>query len=478
MNRFCISALCGLFLACTMAAQAANPVPFVDQPLVPTSAAPGISGFRLTLHGTGFVATSVVKWNGSARTTTFVSSSELQATILSSDVASAGSASITVNSGGADSDAVVFWIAPPASSISFGPSQQLLNASAPIRVITADLNADGKTDVALANGFSSLGSPPNIVGVLLGNGNGTFEKPVDYKTASLTIGVATGDFNADGHLDLVVSGQLTHFVTSVWAFATLLGNGDGTFQPSKYKAANFRGGSDLAIGDFNRDGNLDVIATDTGSIGNIAVALGNGDGTFTHFVTSLTCCSSFTAMGDLNGDGILDLAGTSSSGPAFIALGKGDGSFQTPTELTSGSLASAVVLGDFNGDGKLDIAFEGVTSLLSVCLGNGDGTFRTCVNYPDDPNAGNTGFIHVADLNADGKLDIILTHNDNSFAYFLGNGDGTFQPFTKISISDPMPGPAAFAIGDLNGDGRADIVFIGGSTDNSNLGLYRLLQHP
>ncbi len=350
-----------LILSCLMtlsiAALAANPVPFVNQPLVPTSATPGTSGFNLTVHGTGFTATSVVKWNGSARTTTFVSSSELQAAILSSDVASAGSASITVNSGGADSNAAIFWIATPASSLSFA-SHQLLNAPNPSGVITADFNRDLKTDIALSTGFSSLASGPNQVGIFLGGGNATFQKPVDYRTAQETSGVAVGDFNADGILDLVVSGQLTQFIASDWAFATLLGNGDGTFQPAKFLSANFRGGSQLAVADFNRDGNLDVIEIEPINTGYVAVAPGKGDGTFKSALTSAISGATFPAIGDLNGDGILDLVGTSSSGPPFVSLGNGDGTFQMSTELPGTSNSFGVAVADLNGDGKLDIGFR------------------------------------------------------------------------------------------------------------------------
>lgn len=135
-----------------------------------------------------------------------------------------------------------------------------------------------------------------------------------------------------------------------------------------------------------------------------------------------------------------------------------------------------MALADLNGDGKLDVIFTGTT--LNVCLGNGDGTFQTCTSYADDPT-GAGGVIHLADLNADGKLDVILAHSfDNTFAYHLGNGDGTFQPYVKVPLTGFGPGPAEFAIGDFNGDGRADAVYIGGNEDNANQGLYRLLQHP
>jgi len=472
-----VSLLLSCFVTFSIAASAANPVPFVNQPLAPTSVTPGAGGFTLTVHGTGFIATSVVKWNGSARTTTFVSSSKLQAAISSLDVASAGSASITVNSGGADSNTALFWIATPVTSPSFA-SRQFLTASAPSDVVAADFNADGKADVVLANGFSSQSTPPHLAGVLLGNGDGTFKTPVNYSTSPQTFGVAMGDFNGDGHLDLAVSGQLTHFISSNWAFSTLLGNGDGTFQPSRYQSSNFRGASHLAVADFNRDGNLDIIEIDVINTGLVAVALGNGDGTFKPLVTSAIQGESYSAIGDVNGDGILDLVGSNTFSGPFIALGNGDGTFQTPTYINTTSTAGGVALADLNGDGKLDIIFGGNNAMVYVCPGNGDGTFQACAGYSDDPTGG-FGYVHVVDLNADGKPDLIIGHGaDYTFAYLLGNGDATFQPFVKVPLSGFGPGPAAYAIGDFNGDGRPDAVYIGGNSDNSNTGLYRLLQHP
>jgi hypothetical protein len=470
-KRSCFLAAAAFFLI-TMHAQAANPVPYVNQPLAPASIAPGSAGFTLSVTGTGFVSASVVKWNGSPRSTTYVSSMKLQAAISASDVASAGSARITVNSGGPDSNFVTLWIASPVSTISFA-SHQFLRASAPADVLTADFNGDQKLDLALANGFASLGAPPHVVGVMAGNGNGTFQPPVNYKTVPQTSGVASGDFNGDGNLDLAVSGLRTQTLSSSWAVSILLGNGDGTFQPAVNYAASFRNSSKVIVADFNADGKLDVAAIDADNTSVIAVLLGNGNGTFQPPVTT-AAFGEFTAIGDFNGDGILDLAGTDTGGPPEIALGNGDGTFQPPTKLTSGGVADSVTVADFNGDGKLDVAFAGVTQVISVCLGNGDGTFQPCMIFADDPT-GNPSLLKVADLNGDGNLDLIDERpGANNFSYLLGNGDGSFGTYNVITVSNP----SYFDIGDINGDGRPDLVFIGGTSDDANLGLYRLLQHP
>jgi hypothetical protein len=422
------------------------------------------------VNGTGFVSTSVVKWNGSARSTTFVTSSQLKASISSSDVASAGSATVTVNSGTADSNPVSLWITTPKSSIGF-TTHPILRASAPSDVLTADFNSDFKTDYALANV-----QLPNLVGISLGKGNGNFQPSVNYKTAPLTVGVAAGDFNADGKLDLAVSGQLTQFVSSSWAVWILLGNGDGTFTHGARYSANFRGGSRALIADFNRDGNLDIAAIDADSTGYIGVMLGNGDGTFQPIVTT-AAFGEFTAIGDFNGDGVLDLVGTDTGGPAFIALGNGDGTFQTPTKLTSGGVADSVAVADFDGDGKMDVAFDGLSpQVLSVCLGNGDGTFQPCMTFPDYPS-GNPSLLQVVDLNGDGKLDVIAARGGAGvYSYLFGTGDGTFQSYNSIPITPVSPG--TFAIGYINGDGRPDAVFIAGSSNDNDLGVYRMLQNP
>src|SRR5437762_11012278 len=106
-----ISLLSLILFCATLLAQAQNPVPLINQPLVPDAVAPGGPGFTLTVNGTGFVSGSVVNWNGSPRATTFVSSSQLTAAIDASDIATEGTAQVTVVSpgpGGGASNAAFF----------------------------------------------------------------------------------------------------------------------------------------------------------------------------------------------------------------------------------------------------------------------------------------------------------------------------------------------------------------------------------
>src|SRR5205823_211361 len=140
-----------------MATAQTNPVPLISQPLVPDAIAPGSAGFTLTVNGTGFVSGSVVNWNGSARATTFVNSSQLTASILASDIATASTASVTVvnpSPGGGTSNIVFFPITTSTSSVSFTTSDYATGL-APSVVTVGDFNGDSKLDLAVSNASDS-----------------------------------------------------------------------------------------------------------------------------------------------------------------------------------------------------------------------------------------------------------------------------------------------------------------------------------
>jgi FG-GAP-like repeat/IPT/TIG domain len=154
----------------------ANPVPLINQPLVPDAVAPGGAGFTLTVNGTGFVAGSVVDWNGGGRATSFISSAQLMAVILASDIATASTASVTVvnpSPSGGTSNVAFLPITTATASVSLNRSDYAVGL-APGVVAVGDFNGDGKLDLAVVNNTSGT------VSVLLGNGDGTFQPPVDY----------------------------------------------------------------------------------------------------------------------------------------------------------------------------------------------------------------------------------------------------------------------------------------------------------
>jgi hypothetical protein len=258
-----------------------NPVPLINQPLVPTSVAPGGPTFALTVNGSGFVSGSTVKWNGTVLSTVYVSSSRLTATVPAASIATAGTASITVSNpapAGGTSNVMYLDISSPASTQTFATLKSLLYQSA---FVAADFNGDGKVDLA------SGGPLLNPIGlcVQLGVGDGTFRSPIctaapGFGTAAPPGSIIAADFNGDGKLDVASS------ITSSPNVSVLLGNGDGTFQPQLLLDSGPDGSQSggLAAADFNGDGKLDLVVANypnqQGSSGSLSVLLGNGDGTF------------------------------------------------------------------------------------------------------------------------------------------------------------------------------------------------------
>jgi hypothetical protein len=430
---------------------AVNPVPFINQPLIPTSAVPGGAGFTLTINGTGFVSNSVANWNGSPRTTAFVNHSQLTVTIPASDIANAGTESITVTNpapGGGISNVMYFGVSSPASSLAFAALNSLVQ-SGPL--LAADFNGDGKIDLVIG----TVGINSGLC-VELGVGDGSFQSPICPTNSTGATALIAADFNGDGKLDLAgVDLNGVH---------TWLGNGDGTFQPEQtflLAPVDQPEAWSLAAADFNNDGKLDLVvgSVNNGSPGMISILLGNGDGTFQPPINYGSGEYFAVAVGDFNGDGNLDVASA-----GVILLGNGDGTFQQQSGQSSGAIH--MIAADVNGDGKIDLVYEIGGAGLFVQLGTGAGTFQTAVNI--DSNAPN-GLV-AADFNGDGKLDLAVGSNSNpgSDSILLGNGDGTFQ--TPIDFST-VEGDDLVAA-DFNGDGKTDLAFIGSQPFGLNLTVF------
>ncbi|PYL01437.1 MAG: hypothetical protein DME19_01680 [Verrucomicrobia bacterium] len=334
-------------------------------------------------------------------------------------------------------------------------------------VVVGDFNGDGKLDLAVANyGCPACPLPVNgSVSILLGNGDATFKSAAKYDAGPNPQAVVVGDFNGDGKPDLAVANNGS---TNV---AVLLGNGDATFQtaisygvggspPPPYAATGV-----LAIGDFNRDGKVDLAVANSGGV---SVLSGIGDGTFQNAVNYATGGSaSSVVVGDFNGDGKPDLA-VNNSGGVSVLLGNGDGTFQAAANYGIAGATSSVVARDFNGDGKTDLAVASATTPsssdnVSVLLGNGDGTLQAAVPYV----VGSSPYsVTAGDFNGDGKPDLALT-TGVGILLLLGNGDGTFQIAVNYGAGS---GPSSVSVGDFNGDGRADLAAANfGSTNVSIL---------
>jgi hypothetical protein len=275
--------------------------------------------------------------------------------------------------------------------------------------VLGDFNEDGDLDFATAHDNSHL------VGVLLGNGDGTFGLATYYPVTSGPASVAAADFDGDGHLDLAVGN-----ISSLGRVAVLLGNGDGTFQAAAYYAEGSHAFA-LTVGDFNEDGHPDIATANFDNT--LSVLLNNGNGTFGPAVNYSMGTEPMrsVAVGDFNNDEHQDLVAVNTyyGSTAGVFVGNGNGTFQPGVEYPVGDHSTSVAVGDLNGDGNQDItAANYIGGYASVLLGNGDATFRPRLTFPGG-FASNA--IAVGDFNVDGRADVATANEAGNSVTVLLN---------------------------------------------------------
>lgn len=352
----------------------------------------------------------------------------------------------------------------------------LAGGGTPGLLVAADFNGDGNPDILL--GGSSGGYAEGTLSLLLGNPDGTMQGAGYLNQASVGGSSAIAvDVNGDGIPDIIEAGTVSTGSGDQGGILVFLGTGNGQYAPPVAYDTGVSPGRALVAGEFNGDGKIDIavasLCSDNSCTqGGVSILLGNGDGTFQPFVVYATGAqyAYSLAIGDFNGDGKLDVAVANQFSSVGILLGNGDGTLQPVVVTTAGSQNLSIAAADFNGDGKTDIALDyydpgaGAGS-IQIFFSGDNGTLTLGASYPSGGSGNAEGSVAVADVNRDGKLDIVVANqcqvsdsgcSFGSLATLIGNGDGTFVSGPLQTIPDGNL--YSLFLADVNGDGILDAV--------------------
>lgn len=364
-----------------------------------------------------------------------------------------------------------FFVSCPSGNTPSIASQQPLFSNAPgspvsveggpANILIGDMNNDRDLDLVVACARS------RSITILEGKGNGQFGAVLSNKALTEAPGeIALGDLNGDGKLDLAVASHDSYQVV------LLTGDGKGGLtvaptSPIVMKLGQHPHTHGLAVADINRDNKLDLISCNNAD-NDISLALGDGRGNFTRAPQSFPVGPSPYpfATGDINNDGWLDIVATATAtGPLrreqlplsraltlLLSDGKG-GLTARQLPLRTGEPWFAAIA-DLNGDGKPDIvATHHEQSAVTVMIGDGRGGFTEANGSPSDFGVSLFHLI-IADADRDGRMDIVATNGD-SMRVLLGNGAGAFKPGASLLVGS---GAWRLAAADLNGDDALDVV--------------------
>jgi hypothetical protein len=479
-------------------AAVSNPAPTLSA-LSPTSSDQGRGALTITVSGSGFNATTSATVAGNPRSSTLVDGGHLKIVLLAADMANPASLAVAVSNpqpgGGTSTSSQFSVLYVPGSNggVNYTAGRDAHIGGQGCCTTIADFNEDGIPDVATVHFIFDIDNPTprDELHVEHGDGNGSFRTNQVFKTGSGPIGLIAGDFNNDGHIDLISANTPIEAVSGPSTLSVFLGDGKGNFARTDIDLSFAPVGpidAGLIAADFNKDGDLDLAVAGSNQT---FVFLGNGDGTFRAGVT-LNLAGSMS-VGDFNEDGNIDLV--TNAGGASIFFGNGDGTFSGPQSVGAGTPEN-VVASDLDGDGHLDLVLPIPNFPLgTLCVAWGDGTGKFTLQTVTVPNASDftiavadidlnglqdivfsaTGILYqtsnrtftldtsvtdfgvnatTADLNNDGMPDVVGYEQGNIRAY-LGRGPNGLlhSHVTPLSLN-----AKAVAAGDFNGDGKLDVA--------------------
>ncbi len=313
----------------------------------------------------------------------------------------------------------------------------------------------------------SLTSPETLssTSVTTTSFDGVYSARATMGLGSINWELEVGDFDNDGNEDIIATNQANNWLQ------VHLSNGDGTF--NSLATFSLGSGRGVAVGHLNNDTNLDIVIASNSASG-VRVKMGVGDGTFGAQILLNTGMNiAHVGVDDLNNDGFDDVAYIPASGLGDfvgVILSNGNGTFKSAVTFATNTGPRKLDFGDFNEDGNMDVIVghnNAASQNLKIFYGDGAGSFSSSANLAlDSP----TDCFQVADLDNSGTDDIVRIDNvNNEIEFRLGNGDGTFQSATTIAVTTPED----LTLQDIDGDGNVDLTYSAGLTSNARVYLMR-----
>jgi hypothetical protein len=335
-------------------------------------------------------------------------------------------------------------------------------SSRPLFIGSGDFNNDNRSDIAVAN----YGT--NDISVLLGYGNGSFQDQITSFTGydSLLYSLALGDFNEDNHLDIAIANYDTDNI------GIFLGYGNGSYESQKIYTTTYGSNpSSVAVGDFNNDNHSDIVVANSGN-GNVGILLGFGNGTFaaqTTYLIDLNSHLQHISIGNFNNDGELDVVVVDSENDRlYILSGYGNGTFSSVTtyDTISESYPVSIVVTNFDKDNQSDI----------VVANYGTNDVLVLIGYTSEPSARQKNYffcygcqpnsVVISDFNNDNHLDIAATGIvSDGVLLMTGYDNGIFGAYKEF-LTGNNSWPQQLCANDLNNDNLTDIVSANVLSDN------------